>query len=62
MDGIKVDIHLTLASETVELICNMNKCSRAELIQAITTAMNENIGDTIMDNDELWASQIFEIE
>lgn len=59
---MKIEIHLTINEEMVDEVCEQNNCTREKLVQTITTLMEENMGQTIEDNEEFWASKTFEID
>ncbi len=61
MEEIKITITLTIAKETVEKILETGM-SKETLLKTITENFNENMGETIEDNEELWATKIFEIK
>ena len=61
MEEIKITITLTIAKETVEKILETG-ISKEDLLKTITDNFNENMGETIEDNEELWATKIFEIK
>ena len=61
MEDIKITITLTISKETVEKILETGM-SKEDLLKTITDNFNENMGETIEDNEELWATKTFEIK
>lgn len=61
MEDIKITITLTIAKETIEKILETGM-SKEDLLKTITDNFNENMGETIEDNEKLWATKFFEIK
>ena len=61
MEDMKITITLTISKETVEKILETGM-SKEDLLKTITDNFNENMGETIEDNEELWATKTFEIK
>ena len=59
---MKIEIHLTIDEEMVAKICEQNNCTREKFVDAVTALMEMDMGQTIEDNEECWASKTFEID
>ena len=58
---MKIEIHLTIDEEMVAQACEQNNCTREKFVETVTALMEEDMGQTIEDNEEFWSSKTFEI-
>jgi hypothetical protein len=59
---MKIEIHLTIDEKMVAKACEENNCTRERFVETVRSLMEYNMGQTIEDNEEFWASQTFEID
>lgn len=59
---MKIDIHLTINEEQLKDACQRLGCTREQIKQNIIANMEEDMGETISDNWDIFEEKIFEIE
>ena len=57
-----IEIHLKIEESTINDICATTGSTREDIIKAFIDLMEEDMGQTIQDNQEYFSEQTFEIE
>ena len=57
-----IKIHLKIEENRINDICAVTGSTREDIVQTFIDLMEEDMGQTIQDNEEYFSEQTFEIE